>query len=177
MRAWAAAFFAQAESDWPCYQQLSEKLSLPACHALHALQMTLEKLGKALRLAEGSLGPGDVARSHLGLAKYLQAARFDHELASFLGMTRGQFAAACRQMTPLVERLERLHPQLASGPNVEYPWARPDGRVVAPARFSFGEINLLRTPSGGKLLNFSTRVFEYHGQRTFAGKRPNTPCD
>jgi hypothetical protein len=43
---WAEAYLEQACSDWQVWQLLRSQ-KLPSCHALHYLQMTCERLGKA----------------------------------------------------------------------------------------------------------------------------------
>jgi hypothetical protein len=104
---WARAYLEQAHSDWLTYQALSQT-ALPQRHALHSLQMTLEKLGKSLRLADGGLRVEDRKRSHLAFVKYVQAAKNDHRLQDYLRMRRPQFRAFCDSIRRVADGIERL---------------------------------------------------------------------
>lgn len=50
---WAQAFARQAESDLNAREILVQQAGLPACHALHHLQMACEKICKASMIASG----------------------------------------------------------------------------------------------------------------------------
>ncbi|HSU66193.1 MAG TPA: hypothetical protein VLJ39_04960, partial [Tepidisphaeraceae bacterium] len=67
---WVQAFARQAASDLDAREALAASRSLPACHALHYLQMACEKLCKASMIAGGH-DPADVQRSHASIAKHL----------------------------------------------------------------------------------------------------------
>lgn len=166
-RDWARAFFAQAQSDWLAYRQLSAS-ELPACHALHALQMTLEKLGKALLLSAGKLAVERIEVSHRSFVVYLSSARFDRRLRQEWGRTRAAWAAMCDSVARAAAAIERLHPQLAQGgENVEYPWKAIATGVVAPAAHTFRAQRELRSPQGVRMLQFVEACLAYHSTRTF----------
>ena len=67
---WAQAFARQAASDLDARDVLAADRSLPACHALHYLQMACEKLCKASMISAGA-DPADAQRSHASIAKHL----------------------------------------------------------------------------------------------------------
>jgi hypothetical protein len=66
---WAQAFARQAASDLDARDVLVCDTSLPACHALHFLQMACEKLCKASMISAGT-DPMQVQRSHASIAKH-----------------------------------------------------------------------------------------------------------
>ncbi len=166
-REWGRAYFEQAYSDWLAYKALSDT-SLPHCHQLHSLQMAIEKLGKALRLAAGGLRVEDRKKTHLAFVKYIGAAKYDRGLRDFLSMRSGQFQEYCDSMRQAADAIERLQPQLAGErENVEYPWEGPTA-VLAPALTNFHQFGALRSPAGVKLLDFVFNCFRYHRTVTFS---------
>lgn len=169
-REWGRAYFEQAYSDWLAYKALSDT-SLPHCHQLHSLQMTLEKLGKALRLAAGGLRVEDRKKTHLAFVKYIGAAKHDRGLRDFLIMRSGQFQEYCDSIRQAAGEIERLQPQLAGErENVEYPWEGPTA-VLTPALANFRQFGALRSPAGVKLLAFILNCFRYHRSETFGEQR------
>ncbi len=61
---WYNGYLEQARSDWKAYNIL-QVAPISNCHALHYLQMTTEKLGKALLLAYGTAKLPIFKRIHL----------------------------------------------------------------------------------------------------------------
>lgn len=169
---WGRAYFTQAESDWLAYRRISDT-DLPHCHALHALQMVLEKLGKGLRLADGGLLPEHREQTHLSFVKCLSTAERDAGLRPFLRFSRPEhYRKFCRSLRKTADALERLQPQLAEDrPNVEYPWPTRNG-VKAPARHDFVEFHDLCSASGARLLGFIGQCFAFHRATTFAAQEP-----
>jgi len=148
---WHDGYLKQARSDWDVYNMVSMN-SVPDCHALHYLQMTTEKLGKALLLAGGT-DIRAVRRTHRAFTRFLQIAAKNHRLQKELGMTGRQLQAHVQQFLPVAYEIEHLAPALAdSGPNVEYPWEDPVGTVNVPARYIFPVAAMLREPKGRNLL-------------------------
>ena len=55
-------FLIQAKADMVVFERFWKDSTLPACHALHYLQMATELLGKAM---PGRTGPGQTRTAHL----------------------------------------------------------------------------------------------------------------
>jgi len=133
--------------------QLIRKQKLPGCHALHYLQMTCEKLGKAFLIAGKSISPDQAKGSHIAFKRFLQVASRHPELRSLLAMTSSQFKAHIKQLLPLAENIERLAPALAQdGPNAEYPWESPERKIHVPVSYDFAVLQELHRPPGVNLL-------------------------
>ena len=69
----AAAFYAQASSDWALYKRLADLDDVALCHKLHYLQMACEKLAKAYRLRDLDTDVDAVATKHVGFTKFINA--------------------------------------------------------------------------------------------------------
>ncbi|MGB0386941.1 MAG: hypothetical protein ACPGWR_19170 [Ardenticatenaceae bacterium] len=149
---WDNAYLEQAKSDWETYQVLS-KHSRSACHELHYLQMTTEKLGKAALLRKG-IPLEHVRGTHKAFVRALQMASKNRGLQQVFGINARQLQAYIRGILPLARQIERLAPALAiDGPNVEYPWEDPiTGNVYAPTSYHFLVTEHLNRPNGRKLL-------------------------
>jgi len=149
---WQAAFLKQARSDWKAYQKTSER-KWPPCHCLHYLQMTTEKLSKALLIA-GDMELENLTGSHAAFVNFMRAASKNRKLQKLLGLKKSPLQAHFKRLLPLAHEIELLAPALAkSGPNPEYPWEDPAGNVFAPTDYSFPLINRLqKTPQGIQLL-------------------------
>lgn len=104
---------------------------LPACHALHYLQMAAEKICKAHLHAIGQ--PAN--SSHAVVRKHLPT------LARVLGATRALSGSRLKELKRLAYEIEMLAPALISEgsrpENPEYPWQNRDGTVVCPADYDF----------------------------------------
>ena len=133
--------------------QLIHNHEAPDCHALHYLQMTCEKLGKAFLIAGGAISPQQAQSSHVAFKRFLQMASRNHVLRNLLKMSAAQFKAHVNQLLPNAEAVERLTPALAhDGPNVEYPWESPDRQIHIPVHYVFSVARELRRPAGANLL-------------------------
>jgi hypothetical protein len=149
---WADAYLEQARSDWQVWE-LIRNHELPPCHALHYLQMTGEKLGKAFLLTGGALSLEQARNSHVAFKRFLQFASRHPELQRLLEMNSAQFRAHIKNMLPLADAIERLAPALAQdGPNVEYPWQSHDRKIHTPAKHDFSVLRQLLEPSGLNLI-------------------------
>lgn len=149
---WDNAYLEQARSDWEIYQMLT-KYSYPACHELHYLQMTTEKVGKAALLRRGVPLP-EVRRTHRAFVRSLQNASRNRGLQRVLGINARQLHAHITGILPIAHQIERLAPALAGdGANPEYPWEEPTtGDVYSPASYRFPVTQSLNQPNGRKLL-------------------------
>ena len=135
---WKDAFLAQARSDDAVRRLLAADPAIAPCHALHYLQMSTEKLAKAVDAMQSDRPP---EATHLGLVRLLQQlkrARFRNRLG--YGRDTQSFRRLVDSLLPLARRIEQLAPAVAGAnqPNAEYPWLdAATGRVVAPADFAF----------------------------------------
>lgn len=150
---WVQAFARQAESDLNAREILVLQAGLPACHALHHLQMACEKICKASMIASGT-PPLTVQESHAYIAKQLPIIFRQYLNKSSGGKSRNNWIA--RAVPSLARKIELLSPSVRDGgrspQNCEYPWLAADGiSVVAPSdhRFDFSE---LFEPAGTTLL-------------------------
>jgi hypothetical protein len=148
---WHDGYLEQARSDWEVYKLLEDS-ECATCHALHYLQMTTEKLAKALLLLSGI--PFETVRaSHRAFTQFLQIASRNREIQEALGMTRPQLRMSIRELLPIAYEIERLAPALAvGGANVEYPWESLPGVTTVPASYNFPVHSTLQLPRGRKLL-------------------------
>jgi len=127
-------FLIQAKTDFLVFERFRTDSSLPACHALHYLQMATELLGKAHAWKNGS-----GANTHRAFVGFLRSLVTNREAQKQLGF-EGQNSSRrnlIRNSVPLAENIEDLAPALAQdGPNPEYPWPRADPQT-APVEHSF----------------------------------------
>lgn len=123
---WARAFAEQGAAD------LAVSRSLVTGRKLHVvgvtlLQSAMEKLGKATLLLFAGDPVVDLVKSHRGAVRMMRLVKAHPKLRPL--------AAAAKELTPAMTRLEALHPALSKGnPNIgqlEYPW-EVEGEVVWP---------------------------------------------
>jgi len=152
-RNWQIAFLKQARNDWAAYQRTLHS-PWSVSDRLHYLQMTTEKLGKALLL--GSKMDFELATSrHTAFVKFLRVANHNYNLHSKLGLTRAQLQLYFSRFLPIAREIEVLAPALSQGgPNPEYPWADKSGQVYVPADYEFPLVELLQSPWGLHLIKF-----------------------
>lgn len=150
---WDNAYLSQARSDWETYQVMV-KNACSACHQLHYLQMTTEKLGKAALLRSG-IPLDNVRGTHRAFVRFLQLSSRSRTLQGEFRMNARQLQAYIQGLLPIADQIERLAPALAqNGPNAEYPWEVPTGQVLIPASYSFPVALNLRERNGRKFLQF-----------------------
>ena len=150
-------FLVQARTDFAVFEVLHGRRGLPACHALHYLQMATELLGKAHAWKHGR--PANTHRALVGFLRSLDTNRKAQKQLGFEGRNEN-WRHLIRKSVPLVERIEDLAPALTpDGPNPEYPWPR-DAPQVAPVEHSF-EIwqELQKTAAGRQFLSVVGRLF------------------
>jgi hypothetical protein len=148
---WANAYLEQARSDWDTGQVIMEN-SCGACHELHYLQMTTEKLGKAALLRSG-VNLDNVSATHKTFIRFLRVASRNSSLRRTLQFNARQLQAYVTEVLPVADQIERLAPTLAqNGPNAEYPWETPSGQVNVPVSYVFPVTKELSGPQGRKLL-------------------------
>ena len=150
------AFFLQAESDWGMFRRLQVTQPSPDCHALHYLQMTVEKLAKSYDwLLRGQTNQ----ESHKFVALW-RCMGDSRQLAVAMGMEKTQFEAMMLGLVELVADIEQLHPSLArDGANCEYPWPR-ENPTTAPVEWRFSLASTLETANGRKLIHTLGRLIE-----------------
>ncbi len=151
----AEAFAAQAAADLQAYELLATS-GLPRSHALHQLQMWLEKLCKAyLWLPEATVD--GLRLRHNVVAKVLPQLIAQH-------WRRIGFAQQpnMKEVRRICRDIDLLHPQVDDHgrrpDNVEYPWIGPNGDAEVPARWSFSLIRSLHSGSGRLLLKAAVAI-------------------
>jgi hypothetical protein len=151
-------FCAQARTDFVVFGLLRTQPNLPACHALHYLQMATELLGKAHAWKHGPR-----ANTHRAFVSFLRSLSTNRTAQKQLGYKDRieSWQHLIRKSVALAERTENLAPALAlDGPNPEYPWPR-NAPQVAPVEHTFGIWqDLEETAAGRQFLTLISRLFE-----------------
>src|SRR5438132_8322504 len=109
---WVQAFARQAASDMNAREVLAADRSLPACHALHFLQMACEKLCKASMISTGS-DPILVQRSHASIAKHLPTIAGLYLSREARRLPRDNWIVDA--IRPLAKKIELLSPAVKGG--------------------------------------------------------------
>lgn len=159
---WAVAYHRQGRSDWTLFVELQGRADMPACHALHFLQMATEKLAKAYRFRDSSADADALLTSHVGFPRFLNAFLLSPQIRAEYEGRHAQLESIRRDFAPLARAIEQLAPAVdreAVPGNAEYPWELGEG-VVAPVDHGFPEVGLLRNARGRMLLNFIRRAFD-----------------
>jgi len=151
-------FLVQARADHRVFRVFRADTSLPACHALHYLQMATELLGKAQAWKHGP-----AVTSHKAFVSFLRGLVTNRAAQSRLGYNRrnDHWAQTLRGGVLFAEAIERLAPSLAGdGPNPEYPWP-PDDPHHAPVEFAYPLwAELQTTAAGRKFLTLIEKLFD-----------------
>ncbi len=150
-------FLVQARTDHRVFELVSMRADLPACHALHHLQMATELLGKACAWKKGR--PKKTHRAFVDFLRTLSTNRQAQKRLGYEGQNE-KWKQLIRKGAPLAQRIEDLAPALCqNGPNPEYPWP-PDDPEVSPVEHEF-EIwqNLQETAEGRQFLSLVSRLF------------------
>jgi hypothetical protein len=150
-------FLVQARTDFAVFELLRKEPTLPACHALHYLQMATELLGKAHAWKHGPRA--NTHRAFVGFLRSLATNRKAQKQLGFEGRNEN-WEHLIRKSIPLAEQVEDLAPALAGdGPNPEYPWP-PHAPQVAPAAHEFAVWQELEeTAAGRQFLHLVGRLF------------------
>ncbi len=139
---WREAFISQAQSDFDLLQSLSRG-NVAYAHRLHYLQMSAEKLAKAVLTAPAAKAPPEA--SHAVLVRMLQTLKGQPGIRRALGFDEASvFRAYIDSLLDLAGRIEQLAPALAkfTQPNPEYPWRdHGAGDIVAPCGYDFPEFD------------------------------------
>lgn len=151
-------FLVQARTDFAVFELFRKDSGLPACHALHYLQMATEMLGKAYNWTHGR--PKTTHRAFVSFLNSLTTNRQAQKRLGFEGKNEN-WKHLIRKSVPLAERVEDLAPALCrDGPNPEYPWPL-NAPQNAPAEHTFGIWKELQdTAAGRRFLSLAGRLFE-----------------
>jgi hypothetical protein len=160
------AFLAQARSDFAVCEHLRAQ-DLAPCHWMHYLQMTTEKLAKAVRLSPA--GGATFKHSHVAFSKLSAILRRQTVLAPTLHMETNSYREFIDQTSALRAGIEQLAPDVAGGrPNAEYPWEARDHsgqlRWWAPCDWTFPIEAEMRSPQGHALLKLITLLLRQYEQ-------------
>lgn len=150
-------FLVQACTDFAVFELLQRHPELPACHALHYLQMATEMLGKAHIWRHGP--PANSHRAFVGFLRSLSTNRRAQRQLGFEGQNES-WRHLIRKSVPLAERIEDLAPALSGdAPNPEYPWPRHAPQIT-PAEHSFDIWQALqKTTEGRRFQSLLNRLF------------------
>jgi len=108
-REWSDAYLAQARADLEAAGQLGG--AVPSVFAM-LLQMALEKIAKAWLLRTGQIDLAGATSSHSAASRMVALLKRDRRRLATLGYGD---AYAWKDVLPLVQELERAHPQFAEG--------------------------------------------------------------
>ena len=146
-------FLIQARTDFTVFEMFRKDPVLPACHALHYLQMATEMIGKAHAWKHGR--PGNTHRAFVSFLRSLSTNRQAQKRLGFEGRNQN-WEHLIRKSIPLAEQVEDLAPALSpDAPNPEYPWPR-----AAPLEYPFAIWHELQeTAAGRQFLSLAGRLF------------------
>ncbi len=152
-------FLVQARTDLAVFELLRKEPNLPACHALHYLQMATELLGKAHAYRNGPPGK----HSHRAFVNFLRGLSRNRRAQAQLGYAgrNENWEQLIRKSIPLAERIEDLAPSLADKknlPNPECPWPKYDPKF-APVEHEFEIWNDLKIAVGRQFLDLLRQLF------------------
>jgi hypothetical protein len=150
-------FLVQARTDFTVFEKFRKDTELPACHALHYLQMATELLGKAYAWKHGP--PAMTHRAFVSFLRSLSTNRKAQKQLGYEGRNEN-WEHVIRKSVPLAKRIEDLAPaQSADGPNPEYPWPRGNPKT-APVEHSFQIWDeLLDSRAGHHFLSLASGLF------------------
>lgn len=139
---WKEAFLLQAESDYQVFLFFNRsRTPIPICQQLHYLQMSTEKLAKALSCPAGNKPP---KTTHAALGRFLRISKGWPELRRSLGYGSdyNAFVSYIDSVLPLAEKIEALAPvgNRLDMPNAEYPWINTENKIIAPVEYRFKDI-------------------------------------
>lgn len=152
---WRNAFMDQARSDGDILAVLTEA-NAAYCHRLHYLQMSAEKISKALLTDEHDTHPPESI--HSAFVKCLQTIKVQPHFARHCGYPdKSQFKRFIDSLLPLARQIEKLAPSSAgrTHPNPEYPWQDANGLVRVPCEYDFPEF----APSSAQMIKI-TRLLD-----------------
>lgn len=166
------AFLAQARSNFKVFRILLDldRAEGPACHPLHYLQMSTEKLAKAAMIA---LGQPVEKLTHVAFSN-IPRVLARNNVAYRLGWQDAKaFRQFLRKAAPIFREIEELNPAVGTQSsmtaarfqsNVEYPWqTRGENESIVwlcPVNHSWPLIEELRSGSGAHILQFIEVLLE-----------------
>jgi hypothetical protein len=123
--------------------------------------MASERLAKAYRLRDTGSPIDELISKHTGFAKFVGpfftvVLKDEHQGKD--AQLRGLITRA-RGLAREIEKLAPATDRLATPENAEYPWQTED-RVIAPCRYEFPSLDLLREPGGRAFLNLVERALD-----------------
>ncbi|HTE19303.1 MAG TPA: hypothetical protein VK689_13095 [Armatimonadota bacterium] len=153
-RDWANGYYQQALADMNAARVLQGQE--PSVLAM-LLQMLLEKLAKAALLRSGLIPVARATQSHAAASALVQQLWRNRRACERLGFKP---EVVRFNLAPIVEQLERSHPQFAQGgPSLEYPWETPSGEVQWPAaHLEVARKFRPRSLQGQMLFEFASRL-------------------
>jgi hypothetical protein len=164
--AFADAFYRQAVSDWGVYELLAATANMPACHALHYLQMACEKLAKADRLRDTESDLNELLSKHTGFTKFINSfLRSPRLMREYVGQA-ARHRHVCANASKLAREVEKLAPsidQSTSPENAEYPWEHGD-KVLLPCEYGYPALSLLSATGGRAFLKLIGRALRDYEQ-------------
>ncbi len=152
---WADAYLAQAREDLKGARLIGARV--PSVFAM-LLQMVFEKLAKAALLRSGGITVQGVCRTHAAASRMMLVLQRQRGLMAPLGGPQ-----IWRDVLETVPELERAHPQLSQGAQLEYPWESANGTIQWPARDLRIAASLADPTStrGGRVLSFASLLSQY----------------
>ena len=162
-RDWAVAYLSQAAEDFEAAKKLLGDTPSVFCMLL---QMVFEKVAKAALLQSGQLSLRKATTSHSAASRLVLFLKRNQEYLVSLGQGNPY---QWKDVLPLVQELERAHPQLSEQglPQLEYPWEdRADMSIRWPAR-DLPIALRMRNPrdvSGPRLLKFAGQLVQQFDQ-------------
>jgi hypothetical protein len=149
----------QAASDYAVFELLRSQ-GVAACHPLHFLQMSTEKIAKAAFWSRNTAP----AMSHVGFVSFLKKlgstpSKKRSQLASLFEFPNfNSFQAWLPTACQLGRQIETIAPAvMPDGPNAEYPWPHA-APTVYPANYSFPIWDDLKRSQGRRMTRFIERA-------------------
>lgn len=139
---WADAYLKQAKAEWRVWNDLRNTPGIPECVRLHVLQMSMEKLGKAHRLRQGTTSIEDANKHHVAFEKTVSAILSARAGRIFQGLNPATVRFMKPHLRELARDIERLCPavdKVNTASNSEYPW-ESGGQLFVPVDYPYTEI-------------------------------------
>lgn len=157
---WKEAYLKQSKSDYSLFIKLNE-LNVDFCQQLHYLQMSSEKLAKALSCPPDNTPP---EKTHYALVGFIRTIKRRDYSIKFNQLHFTSYKSYIDSIIPFAEKIENLHPSgQVSKPNPEYPWDDSSGKIYSPVDFDFSEIKNDRTGMN-KFKAFISKLIEIADQ-------------
>ena len=158
---WAKGYARQSLADFDTWQALERIRETPVCHRMLFLQMTCEKICKAMLIHYDNLPVSTLQNSHGYIAKHLPLLiRRQLEVVEASTKLTSEVVRFTRQ---LAGEIEVMNPSIDRGgqrpDNCEYPWQA--GQVLySPLDWTFTPNDLLRQPFGTSFIKTLKRAID-----------------